>query len=183
MDNGSGVAVALEVARVLAPLVPSLPRGLRVALFTVEEWGLNGSRQYVDGLTAVERDRIALNVNLDSVVGSPRLTALTSGFADLDPFLHEVGAAVGVPIATFRPLMANSDHYNFARHGIPAFRLVAGFDEPASMLRYLLTPADTLDKVAPGELKAAAMLCAELVLRACSASGPIAARRPTLPAS
>lgn len=182
MDNGSGVAVALEVARVLAPLVPSLPCGLRVAFFTVEEWGLNGSRQYVDRLSSAERDRIALNVNLDSVVGSPRLTALTSGFVELDPFLHEVAAAVGVPIATFRPLMANSDHYNFARHGIPAFRLVAGFDEPASMLRYLLTPADTLDKVAPGELKAVAMLCAELVLRACAASGPIAARRPPLPA-
>jgi Iap family predicted aminopeptidase len=182
IDNGSGVAVALEVARVLAPVVPSLARGLRVALFTVEEWGLTGSRHYVDALAPAERDRIALDVNLDSVVGSPRLTALTSGFADLDPFLHEASAAVGIPIATFRPLMANSDHYHFARHGIPAFRLVAGFDDPASMMRYLLTPADTLDKVAPGELKTAAMLCAELALRACAASGPIAARRPPLPA-
>jgi aminopeptidase YwaD len=180
IDNGSGVAVALELARALAPLVPSLPRGLRVALFTVEEWGLNGSRQYVDGLSAAERDRIALNVNLDSVVGSPSLTALTSGFADLDAFLHAVAADVGVPVATFRPLMANSDHYNFARHGIPAFRLVAGFDEPGSELRHLLTPADTLDKVAPGELKLAAMLSAELVLRACTWPGPLAARRAPL---
>jgi hypothetical protein len=181
MDNGSGVAVALEVARVLAPLVPSLPRGLRVALFSVEEWGLNGSRQYVDGLPIAERDRIAVNVNLDSVVGSPSLTALTSGFEDLDGFLHATGVEVGVPLRTFRPLMANSDHYNFARHGIPAFRIVAGFDEPASQLRYLLTPADTLDKVAPGELKTAAMLCAELTLRACTWPGPIAARRPPHP--
>jgi aminopeptidase YwaD len=180
MDNGSGVAVVIEVARALAPLVPSLPRGLRVALFSVEEWGLNGSRQYVDGLPAVERDRIAVNVNLDSVVGSPSLTALTSGFEDLDGLLHAAGAEVGVPLRTFRPVMANSDHYNFARHGIPAFRLVAGFDEPASQLRYLLTPADTLDKVAPGELKTAAMLCAELTLRACAWPGPIAARRPPL---
>jgi len=180
MDNGSGVAVALEVARALAPLVPSLPRGLRVALFSAEEWGLNGSRQYVDGLPAAERDRIAVNVNLDSVVGSPSLTALTSGFADLDEFLHGAAVEVGIPIRTFRPVMANSDHYNFARHGIPAFRLVAGFDEPASQLRYLLTSADTLDKVAPSELKTAAMVCAELTQRACAWPRPIAARRPPL---
>lgn len=178
MDNASGVAVVLEVARALAPRVPTLPRGLRVALFTVEEWGLNGSRQYVDGLSPAERDRIAVNINLDSVVGSPRLTALTSGFPDLDALVHAIAADVGIPIGVFRPIMANSDHYNFARHGIPALRLVAGFDEPASQLRYLLTPADTLDKVAPGELKTAAMLCAELTLRACTWPGPIATRRP-----
>jgi hypothetical protein len=176
MDNGSGVAVALEVARVLAPMVPSLPRGLRVALFGAEEWGLNGSRQYVEGLAAIERDRIAVNVNLDSVVGSATLTALTSEFEELDRLLEAVAADVGIPIRTFRPMMANSDHYNFARHGIPAFRLVAGFDEPASQLRYLLTPADTLDKVAPGELKTAAMLCAELTLRACTWPGALARR-------
>ena len=48
--------------------------------------------------------------------------------------------------------MPNSDHANFARRGIPALRLVAGFDEPDSRLRYLLTPGDTLDKIAPKEL-------------------------------
>ena len=64
--------------------------------------------------------------------------------------------------------MANSDHYNFARHGIPALRLVAGFDEPESNLRYVLTPADTIDKVAPAELKAAALVAAVLLARGCT---------------
>ena len=59
--------------------------------------------------------------------------------------------------------MANSDHYNFARAGVPAARLVAGFDEPESNLRYLLTPADTRDKVAAGDLAAVARLAARLV--------------------
>jgi Zn-dependent M28 family amino/carboxypeptidase len=74
--------------------------------------------------------------------------------------------------------MANSDPYNFARRGIPAFRLVAGFDEPDSRLRYLLTPADTLDKTAPAELKMAAPLTAQTVLRACATDRPVAAHRP-----
>ena len=174
MDNASGLAVALEVTRALQPLVPSLPRGLRVGFFTLEEWGLTGSRIYVDGLSDTERERVAINVNLDSVVGSPWLTALTSGFAELDPFLHAAAAGCGLAIRTFRPLMANSDHYNFARRGIPALRLVAGFDEPESRLRYLLTPGDTLDKISPAELKLAALLTAEIVLRVCTADGPIA---------
>ena len=177
MDNASGLAVLLEVARALAPLVPSLTRGLRLALFTLEEWGLTGSRLWVDGLAEAECDRIALNVNLDSVVGSPWLTALTSGFAELDPFLHAAAADSGLALKTFRPLMANSDHYNFVRRGIPAFRLVAGFDEPESNLRYLLTPADTLDKISPSELKVAALLTAQIVLRACATDGMIAPRK------
>ena len=116
-------------------------------------------------------------MNLDSVVGSPWLTALTSGFAELDPFLHAAAADGGLALKTFRPLMANSDHYNFVRRGIPAFRLVAGFDEPESNLRYLLTPADTLDKISPSELKVAALLTAQIVVRACTAAGPIAPRK------
>ena len=48
--------------------------------------------------------------------------------------------------------MANSDHANFAAHGIPAVRLIAGFGVPASNLRLLLTAADTREKVRPDEL-------------------------------
>lgn len=174
MDNASGLAVALEVTRALAPVVPSLQRGLRVGFFTLEEWGLAGSRIYADALSEAECDRIAVNVNLDSVAGSSWLTALTSGFSELDPFLNAAASECGLAIRTFRPLMANSDHYNFARRGIPALRLVAGFDEPDSRLRYLLTPADTLDKIAPSEPKMAALLTSEIVLRACTADGPVA---------
>ena len=50
--------------------------------------------------------------------------------------------------------MQNSDHANFALAGIPAMRLVAGFDDPGANLRYVLTPADTRDKVAAGRTAA-----------------------------
>lgn len=177
LDNATGVAATLAVARTLAPMVPSLRRGLRVILFTVEEWGLTGSRHYVDELDEEQCERISLVINLDSVVGSPHLTALTSGFAELDRFLGGIAERIGIPLGTYQPVMANSDHYNFLRRGIPAFRLVAGFDEPDSRLRFLLTPADTVDKVAPTELKVAALLAAEIALSACMAEGPIASRR------
>jgi Zn-dependent M28 family amino/carboxypeptidase len=66
--------------------------------------------------------------------------------------------------------MRNSDHYNFARHGIPAFRLVAGFDDPASTLRYVLTPNDRAETVNAEELECAARLTAAIAVRACSAA-------------
>jgi hypothetical protein len=37
-----------------------------------------------------------------------------------------------------------------------------------------LTPGDTLDKISRSELKLAALLTAEIVLRACTADGPLA---------
>ncbi len=176
MDNASGVAAVLAVMRALAPAVAGMRRGLRVALFSVEEWALTGSAQYVEALSGPERDRIALNVNLDSIAGHPRLSALTSGFAGLEPFLLGVAEANGQALRAVRPLMQNSDHANFALAGIPALRLVAGFDDPAANLRLVLTPADTRDKVAESELRQAAIVTAAITAAACDAAPDEAAR-------
>jgi hypothetical protein len=169
IDNATGVAAALAVTRAVAPHIAPLRRGLRVALFSVEEWALIGSAQYVAGLDQRERDAIALNVNLDSVAGGASLTGMTSGFAGLEPFLLEVAAANGQALRCVRPLMMNSDHGNFAAAGIPAFRLVAGYDDPVAKTRFVLTPSDTRDKVAPAELAAAAKLSAAVIMAACGA--------------
>jgi Zn-dependent M28 family amino/carboxypeptidase len=71
---------------------------------------------------------------------------------------------------TYEPMMSNSDHYNFARHGIPALRLVAGFDRPESNIKYILTRSDTRDKVDISHLRSAAMMTAALLGRALTAS-------------
>jgi aminopeptidase YwaD len=170
MDNGTGLAAVLAVTRALSPEVAKWRRGLRVMFFSVEEWALTGSAQYVQALSDAERGKIALNVNLDSVAGSPNLAALTSGYAGVEPFLLGVAEANGQSLRTVRPLMTNSDHANFAAGGIPAIRLVAGFDDPNAHLRVVLTPADTRDKVAQSELRQATLLTAALVAAACNAS-------------
>jgi aminopeptidase YwaD len=174
IDNGSGLAAVLTAARVLAPRVAGFRRGVRLAFFSVEEWALTGSARYIEGLSDAELSSIALNVNLDSVAGSPHLAALTSGFAHLEPFLLGVAESAGVPLRTFRPLMQNSDHANFALAGIPALRLVAGFDDPNANLRYVLTPEDTRDKVAFADLAKATALTVAIVAAACKI-GPEAA--------
>jgi Iap family predicted aminopeptidase len=172
IDNGTGVAAALALARSFAA-VATLRRGLRVIFFTIEEWGLLGSRAYVDQLSEAERRRIALVINFDSLVGGSKLTALISEFADLESWL----GAVSDKISTYFPMMANSDHYNFARHGIPALRLVSGFDEPESGLRYLLTSGDTSDRINRDELFAATETAARVAYQACSQPSAIARRK------
>ena len=176
MDNGTGLASVLAVTRALAPKAASFRRGIRVMFFSVEEWALTGSAQYVKALSEAERNKIALNVNLDSVAGSPHLAALSSGYPGVEPFLLGVAEANGQSLRTVRPLMTNSDHANFAMGGIPAIRLVAGFDDPNAHLRVVLTPADTRDKVAQSELRQATLLTAALVAAACNADPAEAAR-------
>jgi DNA-binding transcriptional LysR family regulator len=169
IDNASGLAVCLETLRRVAPSRARWKRGLRVAFFDVEEWALTGSAQYVASLSREALDRIALNVNLDSVAGGAALTALTSGFEALEPFLLAVAKATGTDLKLFRPLQMNSDHGNFAQAGVPAFRLVAGFDDHSSAARHVLTPLDRREWVTDDELRRASLYstaCVEAALLA-----------------
>ena len=92
MDNATGVAVALGLARLLAPHVCECPRGLRICLFSAEEWGLIGSRLWLERMDEAARRSMVINVNLDSVGGAFGLTALTSGFERLDAWVKDTAA-------------------------------------------------------------------------------------------
>jgi len=167
LDNATGVAAALCLGRAVAPHVAALEHGLLICLFGAEEWALAGSRTWLAGLDEERRGRIVLNLNLDSIAGHPKLTALTSGFAALPALLR--GAVPGLGIHA--PLMPNSDHANFAAHGIPAARLIAGFDAPDSNLRYLLTGADRRQLTSDAQMRSATLAAAHL-LWAGLTSGP-----------
>jgi aminopeptidase YwaD len=171
IDNASGVISAIAAAEALRDIVPGLPRGLELALFTVEEWALIGSRTYLEEMDAEKRSRIAFNVNLDSVAGDAALTAIAGGFPGVAEFVVRALDRVGLSVGIYHGFMSNSDHANFVRQGIPALRLCAGFNKPNSHLRFLLTAADTPDKVHPHELKTAACVALALVMAACSDPG------------
>ena len=156
------MAAALAVARALAPHAGSFRRGLRLAFFSAEEWALTGSRVYLAAMSEAERRAIALNVNLDSVAGAGALTALCSGFAKVGDLVRDATNRAGVPVGVYQPLMTNSDHANFAAHGIPALRLVAGFNDPTSNIRHVLTAADTRDKVDLCDLRRATLAAAAI---------------------
>lgn len=169
IDNATGLAAALCLARAAAPVIGDCPRGLMVCIFGAEEWALAGSKAWLDRMPAARRSRLAVNINLDSIAGSPSLTALTSGFEGLGPFLSTAAEKAGRRLRTHLPLMTNSDHANFAAHGIPAARLIAGFGEPDSALRYLLTPADRRAIVPMAQLQAATLTAGALLWEALNA--------------
>jgi aminopeptidase YwaD len=153
LDNGSGVVVAIAAAQHLASLFQHHQQfALQTIIFTAEEWSLSGSEDYLKQLSDDQRKALVLNVNLDTVGGSPNLTALTSGFPRLATLIERASARADIKVGTYLPLLANSDHFNFARAGVPAFRLLAGFDEPQSRVQHILSGSDTRDKVCMSEL-------------------------------
>lgn len=175
LDNASGAASVLEIGRRLAPLAGSLQRGLRLMLFTFEEWGLYGSSRYVGELSQAEREKIALVVNLDTIVGSDRLSALISEMDDVGRFVERHTQNAPIPVDLVRPVMGNSDHYNFFLGGIPSFRLIAGYEDPSAQTRFLLTPADTRTRIDVERLLTAAQMAGRIAYEACASKEPIAA--------
>ena len=69
VDNGSGVATLLEIAAQLGT-DPSVQNRVRFAFFGAEENGAEGSTGYVEGLSAADRKKIKLYLNVD-MVASP----------------------------------------------------------------------------------------------------------------
>jgi hypothetical protein len=166
LDNASGLAAAIQILESLIPHAACFCRNLRVIFFTNEEWRLFGSRTYVDGLTEDEVRGISMVINLDTLAGSSQLTALTSGFDEISSVVMKVSSTRGRNIRTFSKILENSDHFNFVRRGVPAVRLIAGFDEPEARTRYLLTEGDRRDKVESVELKSATVIAAAIVWEA-----------------
>jgi aminopeptidase YwaD len=62
IDNATGVAVLMEVARLTANL--DLNTEIRFVLVSGEEFGLNGSRYYISKLSEQDKQHILANINL-----------------------------------------------------------------------------------------------------------------------
>ena len=77
VDDGSGVAVLLEIAHQLGAAA-SIRNGVRFAFFGSEEDGALGSRGYVNSLSTDERRKIWLYLNVD-MVASPNAGYFVQG--------------------------------------------------------------------------------------------------------
>lgn len=176
LDNATGVVVALAAARALAGRVGPGTHGLRICFFSAEEWALAGSAGYLAALEPSELASLRLDINLDTVAGDDRLTALISGFPALQKFVEKSAALADIDVATYLPLMSNSDHANFAARGIPALRLVAGFDRPESRVNNILSAGDVPAVVYEDELRRAVRVtCAMTMLGLKSSDAELAA--------
>ncbi|MHA2609917.1 MAG: M28 family peptidase [bacterium JZ-2024 1] len=119
IDNASGVAVLLEVAR----LMKKEPFSCDVVFvaFSGEEWGLRGSRNLVGHLRQPER--IWLMVNLDSVGGTSSETFYLIGRSKFPEIAGRMQQALGKELEKDIDRYAyefGSDFYPFSLAGIPA---------------------------------------------------------------
>jgi Zn-dependent M28 family amino/carboxypeptidase len=136
LDNASGVASVLEIARVLAAL-PSAERPRRSILFlipTAEEQGLIGAEWY-SRHPLVPVNKTAADINLDSmnILGPTRdFVPLGAERSSLKAVVEAIARERGLTISPDpRPEQGSfyrSDHFPFAKVGVPSISLKEGDD-------------------------------------------------------
>ncbi len=135
-DNASGTAALIEIARAYAQLKPeNAPK--RTILFlsvTAEEQGLLGSEYYAEH-PLYPVSRTAANINMDSmnVWGKTRdITEIGKGKSTLDEVVADVAEQQGRTVRSDpepeKGSYYRSDHFSFAKVGIPAFDPDPGID-------------------------------------------------------
>jgi Zn-dependent M28 family amino/carboxypeptidase len=134
VDNASGVAGLLEIARAFEDAQPKPRRSILFLAVTAEEKGLLGSQHYAEHPLYPLRDTLA-EINMDglNVHGLTRdLTVIGLGNSTLDDYVRQVAAEQG---RTVRPdpepekgFYFRSDHFNFAKQGVPALDPDSGID-------------------------------------------------------
>ena len=131
-DNGTGVAMILELARAWAASGLKLPHSVIFGAVTAEEQGLLGS-EYLGQHPPVPASQIALDINYDMLLPIGVQQEINVNGAQRTTFYPEVQATAkrfGLAIvADPRPEAGSyyrSDHFSLSRVGIPAFSIDAG---------------------------------------------------------
>ncbi len=126
-DDGSGTVAVVEIAEALAGLYPRPKRSIIFLNVSGEEKGLWGSAYFADH-PAVPVNSIVADLNIDMIGRNWKDTIVAIGkeHSDLGATLNRVAAAH--PELNMRPIddiwpeenfYFRSDHFNFARKGVP----------------------------------------------------------------
>ncbi len=198
-DNGAGVAVVMEAARILSALGVQPKRGIRFALWSGEEQGLWGSNAYVERHLAhrpAQTDPTLADLgayfapdtypvqtlpefadlvgyfNIDN--GSGRIRGIyTEGNFGVVPIFREWLApfgSLGAGAVVAEPTGA-TDHVFMSRLGLPAFQFIQ--DPLDYETRVHHTDLDTFDHLRPDDLRQAAVVLAAVLLDAASSEAPL----------
>ena len=133
VDNGTGIAAVLELARVLAA-GPRTQRSLVFAFWTAEEKGLLGSEYYASNpVYPLETTVAGFNVDALSPTGPARdVLVVGSGQTDIEDRLQAVLVSsnrVMTPDATPEAgYFFRSDHFPMAKRGVPMLYMDSGID-------------------------------------------------------
>ena len=176
-DDGTGSMVVLEAARALAKLNVKPRRTIRFALFSGEEEGLIGSKEYVKAHKA-EMNKISGVLIHDTGTGRVLTIAMHDDYPAREQ-MDKIIAPLG-ELKLLEPSMRRTygqDSYSFAEAGVPGFWCVQ------SMAEYRLThhsQSDTFDKIWKDDVSEGAQVMAAWAYNTANLPD-LLARRPFTP--
>jgi hypothetical protein len=134
MDDASGIASVIEIARLLQTSGVRTKRSIVFVAVTAEEKGLLGSR-YFAGRPTVPFKQIVADVNLDMFLPLYPLKVIeVQGLAEssLGESVRAAAKTLGIEVQTDREPEQNrfirSDQYSFIRKGVPALAFKFGYE-------------------------------------------------------
>ncbi len=133
-DNATGTAGLLLLAKAYATLAQRPARSVAFLAVTAEEQGLLGSAHYAaDPVFPLDHTVAAINMDVLNVYGPMRdVTVVGLGQSELDDYLRDEATRHGRRIRPDPNPSAGyyyrSDHFSFAKAGVPALYADAGVD-------------------------------------------------------
>lgn len=164
LDNASGVASLLEIARVFASL-PEAPRRSILFVFVTGEMGLLGS-DYFASFPTIPRSAIAADLNIDGAPGlyyaMKDLIVLGIEHSSLEQEVQSAAKRTGYSLSPDpmpeENFFVRSDQYSFVQQGVPSVDITDGIQsvdpkidgfkvQKEWMVTKYHTPLDNMDQV------------------------------------
>jgi len=157
VDNASGVALLIEVARRLAS-GPRPHRSIYFVATTAEELGLLGSHVLAED-PPVSRDHVAAAFNFDTVAIAPAgepVATIGAGYTKLDPLIVAAARAQGRKLdesGAANAFLTRQDGWELLKAGIPAVMIGGAYADGARLAAFLSGnyhhPSDDLAHLLP----------------------------------
>jgi Zn-dependent M28 family amino/carboxypeptidase len=134
MDNASGVGGVIEIARALTKVKPAPKRSILFLFVTAEEQGLLGSWYYaLHPVQPLAKTAGIVNIDFMNFSGRTRdLVIVGLGLSELDDIMRAAAAEQGRVLkpdpTPEKGSFFRSDHFPFAKQGVPALNPGAGTD-------------------------------------------------------
>jgi len=134
LDNATGTAALLELAKAFTKARPAPKRTMLFLAVTAEEKGLAGAKFYAENPLYPLNQTLA-DINMDGVNQWGRtkdITVIGYGNSTLDDVLRDLATPLGRTLAPDaepeKGFFYRSDHFEFAKQGVPALYVEAGID-------------------------------------------------------
>lgn len=171
VDNAAGCIVMMEAVRILKAIGYEPRRTIRIALWSAEEQGLHGSRNYVkqhfankdEGVIHPDYDNLSAYYNIDN--GTGRIRGIYLQENDMlkpifEQWLEPFSDMIDHPTVTIRNT-SGTDHRAFDDVGLPGFQFI---QDPIDYdLRTWHTNMDTYERLLIPDLQQMAIIVASFV--------------------